>query len=463
LVSWAVAALKSSGINADLMLVLVVGGGVAGVAASLAAAKAGASVTVIEGSGVLGLDQTTLPCALASDAAAEAVRMLDGRQLAREFGAEIRLKEKVLGIDTSALSVHTTQGRLDFERLVIATGSGIVPDELRGASKSGVFKLASTDDYLRLADMKRSLSHLCVMGPVPLSLMVADSLSVSSKTKVFLGARGLRPFSPMIAERIAAAATDRGVSLLHESVDSIVGLQGVEAVISSGVVHQCEGVVMLPSRVPAVPRGSFELGEHAGILVDRRMRTSSEYVFAAGDCTEQRLGSSSIRSTLHSAARLMGDVAGKNAAGGSVWVRLSACMELRLFGLPLCAAGIGIDEGLRAGLDLLCTQSHRQTKSQDSDMDVSLVFERSSRRIRGMQLAGADAHAYTALISQAISSGASLDDLAYGESAYLPKFNKDRSPIGLTALEALCRSEEPSLEAPGTHLRQNRAGRISSA
>jgi NADPH-dependent 2,4-dienoyl-CoA reductase/sulfur reductase-like enzyme len=438
------------------MKVLVVGGGVGGVAAVVAASISGASVTLVEGSGTLGLNRAMLPYVLSGDCPPEKLQIADMSLLSKEFGVSVRLKEPVLAVDARSRTVRTEGGRIAFDSLVIATGSSYLNDEVKGMSKQGVFLLRSLDDYLALSRSMEGLSHIAVTGPVPLSLIVAQALSRRAKVKVFIGARGLRRFSTGIERKVMLAAAAHHVELLNTEIDAIVGTRHVEAVVSAGTVHPSDGAVILPKSRPLLPDVDCVMGDHGGVLVDRSMRTSSKSVFAAGDCVELKLGSVSLPSKLHSCSRVMGEVAGLNAAGGKVKANLAGSMVLDLFGVEVCTVGIDIEEGKRAGFDVARVET--EDKREDGlfggeGVCTAIVYDRATGRVRGIQVAGPGALSLSEYASLAVASGMSLEDLAYQESPYLPNFNKDKSPIALTACRALSQVQGRTIEAQGTHLR----------
>jgi len=438
------------------MKVLVIGAGVGGQAAAVAAGRSGADVTLLEGTASLRLNHASLPQVLSAERPSEQLHLVDGLSLLKEFGVEVRLSERVLSADSRSHTAQTVKGRVDFDSLVLATGARFVDHEVKGASKCGVFVLRSLDDYLALRASHGSLSHIVVTGSAPLSLMVAQSIPRRSKVRVFLGTRGLHRFSPGIAQRVAQAATAEGFELVAADIGAIVGTGRVEAVISDGNVYPCDAVVMVPRSSPLLPPIDCELGGRGGALVDRSMRTSSRDVYAAGDCAELRLGSASLPFGLHSSSRVMGEVAGLNASGASLRTRLTASMALDLFGVEVCSAGIGVEEGAYAGLDLAQVDLETEVQgvaSAGGRFWTTIVYDGLTQRVRGMQVAGKGALSLSEFVSLAVSLGVGLDDLAYLDSPYLPSLNRDRSPIALTAGKALAHVQERRIDAQGTDLR----------
>jgi NADPH-dependent 2,4-dienoyl-CoA reductase/sulfur reductase-like enzyme len=416
--------------------VVVVGGGVAGVAAAVAASEAGAEVTIAEGSGSLAHNKSLLPGLLSPGRPPVGSHVADPGDLSARFGIETRLGEQVVAVDPDSGCVRTRSGRLTFDALVLATGSVYLQDDLKGISKPGVFTMRSTDDYHSLSESLGGLPRVALAGSLPLSLIVAEAISHSCRVSVFLGGATLPRFSRRVLEKISKAASPRGVELMQGHIDAIVGVKRAEAVISAGAVHPCAGVVILPRSSPSLPVIDCTRGDHGGAVVDDHMRTSRRAVYAAGDCAELRYGSASLPSRLHSSSLVMGEAAGINAAGGMARASLSRCIALDLFGIELCSTGIDVEGAKKTGLDAVEVESGTEC----GPIDVSLVYDRTTHRLYGIQVAGPGALSLSDYASFAVSSGARLEELAHHESPYLPHFNRDRSPISLTAGKALARA-----------------------
>jgi pyruvate/2-oxoglutarate dehydrogenase complex dihydrolipoamide dehydrogenase (E3) component len=232
---------------------------------------------------------------------------------------------------------------------------------------------------------------------------------------------------------------EEGVECDEGAVDTIAGVNRVEAVLSGGRVYACDGVVAFPRLVPAVPRSPLTLGHQGGVLVDSGMRTSTEGVFAAGDCVEIKYRSSSLSARLESSAKVMGSVAGVNAAGGRATARISGAISHAVFGVEICGAGVGSSQARAAGLDPVEVTSElpgRGAPFGHEEILCTIVFDRSTRAICGLFLAGWRASSYGDAISLIVSSGLRPEEISYFDSPYSPKNSPDLSPITLTARKA---------------------------
>ena len=369
-------------------------------------------------------------------------QLRSGADTARgKLGIEILSKRKVVSVDAGKRTVQDDGSRLTYDTLVIATGGSPVVERLEGSPKEEVHILRTAQDYAQLSQSIDRVSRVAVTGSTPLALTVAECL-VKRHIKVDLFSASLLsgyfsgPIQKMVQDRLAAS----GVKVLQESVERVAGLARVEAVISGGLVYPCEAVVVIPRALPRIPVIDAKRGSSGGLVVDRAMNTSETGVFAAGDCAELAVGNSSFSLRQQSAARIMGEVAGANASGGSQVANLSGVLGLNVFGLELCSAGLTLGEAKRAGFDAAeSSQTLAETEEQLSGYTVicSLVYDRISKAIYGIQLAGSRALSYADFGSLAVNMNVRLNDLAYLESVYIPKISGDESPIAATAKKAL--------------------------
>ncbi len=434
--------------------VVVIGGGVAGLAAALAASRLGAETTLVESSKRVGFSRALMPL-LISKGLSEDDLILPQAALLSEAGVEVRTGETVTSVQhgerTLLVSASSrsddadNQGRsIRFYSAIICTGAASQVPQLRGLSKPNVFVLRGPADYLGLSTGLDALRTVVVTGPIPLALKLGEILATKGKrVMVYCGKDGLaHQFSEAVAAAIRreASARDRkeAVLLVDDSVDSVLGMQRAEAIASSGSVQTCDGVVVIPRSVPVVPAVGCERGRNGGLVVDASMSTNLRGVFAAGDSAEIRFKSGSVPARLHSTSHMGGEVAGINAAGGKATAATSWSVEQTYFGLEFCSAGLGEAEALAMGLDTATeTGESRDPRfgggSERRETLVSLVFDKGTHQVYGLQVAGWRATSLSSAASLIVSLGLTVEQIVHTESPYSPGFSYEDSPIALTA------------------------------
>ena len=421
--------------------VVVVGGGVAGVAAALSASRLGAKVTLIESSGRVGLSKASLPL-LVSQGLSEDDLILHDSTLLTAAGVEVRRNETVTSARSESVEVSSGAPSgtktVQFDSLVVCTGAAAVTPNLRGLSKQGVFFLRGPSDYVELSRALDRLSRVAVLGPVPLALKLGEAVADRGKhVSVFCGKEGLeRQFSGPVAKLVRRESQNHAagsVTLVDDSFDAILGYERAEAVSSGGVVRTFDGVVVVPGASPSPPKLECERGPNGGLLVDTRMSTSLKGVFAAGDSAEIKFKSGSVQARLYSTSRLGGEVAGTNAAGGSARASPSWVMEQTYFGLEFCSAGLTAGEATAMGLDASAREG--EFGERERETLVTMVYDQGTHEVYGLQVAGEGASSLSSAASMVVSLGLRLDELVLMEWPYSP--GRGASPICLTAAEIL--------------------------
>lgn len=337
--------------------VLVLGAGPAGSTAALTAAAAGARVAVVEAERpggacvhhaciptniLLGAVEAYLTAremdVLGVFTAGEAFQYARAaarrtplvRMLADGLAAALRMHKVELIHGRAAftapdrVALAGTRDALSAEAFVIATGTRWEPPALPGVPPERVL----TPDQVQ--DLLSPPAAALVLGGGPadtaFALEYAFLLAVAG-ARVTLAtphARLLPALDAALSEVAAAVLTDVGVTVLYEATVGEGNGQQVRVRHRDGTATvPAEVLVAADPRRPATEGlGLAAAGVHAdgAVPVDRACRTNVPHIFAAGDVTGGAM--------LTNAALHMGEVAGRNAAGGEAVTRLSRLPHL---------------------------------------------------------------------------------------------------------------------------------------
>jgi len=427
--------------------VAVIGGGVAGLSAALAASAHGAKTTLIESSKRVGVSKALMPLLISEGWAEDDLVLPEARTLGRA-GVDARTGEAVTSIERREGKIRVESSSRKgpsaaFDSVVVCTGAASEATQLRGLSKPNVFVLNEAADYLRLSGALDAFQTVGLSGPIPLALKLGEILTAKGKSvQIYCGEEGLErqfsgPVAAAIRRSVSSGESAERVLLLDSPVDSILGVARAEAIVSSGSVRTCDAVVVLPGSVPSFPAVDCERGRGGGLLVDSSMATTIPGVFAAGDSAEIRFKSGSVPARLFSTSRMGGEVAGTNAAGGRASARPSWSVEQTCFGLELCSAGLNEEEAAAMGLDA-ATETGTATDPRfkgdgERDTFVSMVYDTETHQVYGVQIAGWRASALSSAAALIVSLGLTVEQLLHAESPYSPGSSHEDSPIALTA------------------------------
>jgi len=245
-----------------------------------------------------------------------------------DHGVETRFGTRVAGVDPETGSGRLEDGTtIDSDAVILATGS--IPRALPvdGGELEGVHTLRSIDDSTALRDRLAAGGHrLVIVGSGWIGMEVAASARALGNDVTVL-MRDPAPLSAVLGRRLGARFRtlheEHGVGFLRDVVvDRFVG-QGGRV---TGVGLRGAGVV--PADTVLIGVGAapdLRLAEGAGlelrdgVLVDARMQTSAERIWAVGDIASvlHPVAGVRIRSEHFSNALRGGAVAADAVLGGS--------------------------------------------------------------------------------------------------------------------------------------------------
>ena len=296
--------------------VVVIGGGPAGMAAALAAHKAGARVAIVEREQHLGgiLRQCIHPGFGLSHFKQE----LTGPEYAQRFIDQVRatdialfLDSMVLGIDsgesTEDATLHTVtlmnpSGMLQLTGRAVVLAMGCrerTRSEIKipGSRPAGVFTAGLAQRYINIENLKPG-SRAVILGSGDIGLIMARRCTLEGISVE--GVYELMPYANGLRRNVKNCLDDFGIPLhLSTTVTRVVGRDRVEAVEVSKVdehltpipgterVVPCDtlllSVGLIPENELSVAAG-VELDPHTrGAVVDQSLQTSVPGIFACGN------------------------------------------------------------------------------------------------------------------------------------------------------------------------------------
>lgn len=344
--------------------VVVIGGGPAGMAAALAAQKAGARVAIVEREQHLGgiLRQCIHPGFGLSHYKQE----LTGPEYAQRFIDQVRetdialfLDSMVLGIDSGegacaddpgtdeaagAAAVHTVTlmspaGMLQLTGRAIVLAMGCrerTRSEIKipGSRPAGVFTAGLAQRYINIENLKPG-SHAVILGSGDIGLIMARRCTLEGISVE--GVYELMPYANGLRRNVKNCLDDFGIPLhLSTTVTRVIGHDRVEAVEVSRVD---EHLAPIPGTERAVPCDTLllsvglipenELSVAAGVeldprtrgaVVDQSLQTGVPGIFACGNVLHvhdlaDNVTTESKRAGAAAAAWALGGDAGASATG----------------------------------------------------------------------------------------------------------------------------------------------------
>jgi NAD(P)H-nitrite reductase large subunit len=267
--------------------------------------------------------------------------------------------EKVADIDFSGHSLKLQSGkRLEWQKLLLATGGSPIVPKLDGGDAKGVFTFTKLDDAKaidKFLSKRKGDTKALVIGGGLIGVSATEAL-VKRGVKVTIVEMKDWILNTILdeegAELEAKSLVNAGVEIItgHTVAKINKGKSGVDgAILDDGKAVACDLVVIA---IGVTPRLELAVGlkTNRGIIVDRRMQTSMPDVYACGDVAEAYdfvFGENRVTPVWPN-AYVGGRVAGQNMAGSKAEYQGGTAMNsLKYFGVDIVSAGMvnALDKG----------------------------------------------------------------------------------------------------------------------
>jgi NADPH-dependent 2,4-dienoyl-CoA reductase/sulfur reductase-like enzyme len=436
------------------MRIVVIGAGAAGLAAATRAkrVKPDAEVVVFEATGEFSRGTCSLPYFLSREL--DHPKFLQGATEAdlREKGIDLRLHTKALRILPHQRTLHTEAERVQYDKLVVSTGSRSRSSGLNLChNDSRVWRLRTVADVLKIKEQLQFHKYqtVGVIGGGYVGIEFAEALhNLGLKTTLFHRQPELMRLRPEISEEVTQLLQRRGVTVFlnHDVKEASVNSSRAEVCAMDRTTgqttrHHFDALALAVGIEPEthlLSDAGARLGTTGAVIVNSRGETSLSNVFACGDGVEipNSEGGPGRWVPLATTAARLGRVCGENAANGGK--RLGShlgALCVRLFDRQLGVLGQPRDW---THSEHICFQwgqpDHPFPRRREG---CGVVFsDRRTGRIQGLQALGPEAGHLVDLVSLAADRGLTLEDLQDQDFCYTPPLSGLWSPLYLAARKA---------------------------
>ena len=190
--------------------------------------------------------------------------------------------------------LHLKSGKkIEYEKLVLATGSRAIEPPIDGIPKDGVMLMNNDPEQIR--KMKKEAletENIVIYGGGYLGVELCDELLRAGKhVTIVEKSKRLMPssFGSEISNKVKEVIENLGGRVILDSkIKSVLGIDAVTGIkLSSDEVIDCDFVVICCGSRPNVEMAE-KLGiifdRDRGVLVDEYFRTSDKDIYAVGEC-----------------------------------------------------------------------------------------------------------------------------------------------------------------------------------
>ncbi|MBB2914425.1 NADPH-dependent 2,4-dienoyl-CoA reductase/sulfur reductase-like enzyme [Streptosporangium becharense] len=373
-----------------------------------------------------------------------------------ELAIDLRLRSEVVEIDLGRRAVEVHDHRdgerrwEPFDQLVVATGAVPVRPDLPGATAEGVHGVQTLDDGIAILRTlrERRPETAVVVGAGYIGLEMAEAL-VRRGLKVSLVDAAEQPMGtldPDMGALVADALRDLGVEVhLGERIEGFAESGGrVTAARTENLELPADVVVLGLGTRPnsgLAEAAGIPVGETSGIVTDRRMQTSVEGVWAAGDCVEtfHLVSRRPVAIALGTHANKQGRVAGINIGGGyAAFPGVLGTAVSKICEYEVARTGLSSAEAAGAGFETVEETVESTTRAGyypgARRMRTKMIAERGTGRLLGAQIIGGEGAAKRIdVLAVAVWHGMTVEEMTGLDLSYAPPYAPVWDPVLITA------------------------------
>jgi len=441
--------------------IVIIGANAAGTDAAVAARKTDreAEVTLIDKGDKGAYSRCGLPFVLGGHIPKFENLIVYPPSFYRMMKFNLRLETVATKIDTKGKTVEVKdkdgkQETVEYDGLVLATGSHPFTPPIEGIQKEGVFTLHTMEDGKKLVEVMKTAKSAVVVGSGLVGLETAVAFvenGIKSTVVEMLPYILPRLLDQDMAAEVHEKLEQKGIDIIiGKAAGAITGEKAVKGVsvaekeIPADIVINAAGV---RPNIELAKEAGITIGETGGIRTDIRMQTSAKDVYAAGDCAETThmithkpalplLGTTAVRE---------GKVAGVNAAGGyTVYPGSLSSAVSQLFDFEVGATGLTEFWASRFGIELAVGKISGHTRATyypgALPIKVKLLVEKETKRIVGGQIVGGEEVTQRInALSMAIQKQMTVYELVKADTCYAPSVCETWEPVVLAAEMAIRR------------------------
>jgi len=373
------------------------------------------------------------------------------------FNIDVRTENEAIRVNTKEKTVTVRSGTRgiyeeSYDYLVLSPGARAYRPDIPGIDSDRVLTLKNIPDADAIKSLtdEKGMKSAVIIGGGFIGIETAENLVkrgvAVSVTELF--PHILSQFDEDIAVLLERELVRNGVNLfLNTSVTAIEEKEEkLEIVLSTGEKISADFVISAAGVVPDTDflrDSGIELGPKGHIIVNDRMQTNVENVYAVGDAVEvtDYINGKKTAIPLAGPANKQGRTAADNIAGlDSVYKGTQGTSIIKVFSLTAACTGNNEKMLKRAGIPYKAVYVHPMSHASyypgATQMTLKLLFD-DQGKIFGAQAAGHDGvDKRIDVIATVIRLNGTVNDLAELELSYAPPYSSAKDPVNMAGFVA---------------------------
>lgn len=254
------------------------------------------------------------------------------------------VNETVISINKNKKTIHTANKEINYDKLVIATGSTPFIPDLPGSDLPGVIGFRTQTDVATMQQTAKNKQNAVVIGGGLLGLEAAYGLKhIGMNVTVLHRNKHLmnRQLDPYASELLYQTLSDLDINIeLECNVKKIYGKESVESIeLDCGKQFDTDLVVFAAGIQP-----NYELAKQAGldcnkgIIINSKLETSDKDIYAIGECCEYNNQTFGLVAPVYEQADVLAKILGNTDKNAQFCIQ-DYPTQLKVSGVEVFSAG----------------------------------------------------------------------------------------------------------------------------
>ena len=432
------------------MRVVIIGGGAAGAscATRLRRLNEDAEIIILERTSEVSIANCGLPYYI-SDVIPnrDSILVSTPQKFKSWFNIDVHLETEVVEINKEEKYVITSfNEKLNYDYLVLANGASPIIPDFAGLNKDKTFVVRTLNDADRIKNyIKNNLvKKVAVIGGGFIGIEIAENLIEMGldTTLIELNNQILAPVDFEIAKIAQDEMIKKGVNLILS--DGVQKFSENQIVLNSNNAIDYDLCILALGVKPETDLArEAGLETNRGIIVDEYLKTSNEFIYAAGDNIEAKdfVSGQNTLLPLAGPANRQGRIVADNICGfNSTYKNTQGTSVVKIFDLTVASSGNNEKQLKQKEIPYWKTYVYGRSHAgyyPNSDMILYKLLFSNDGKILGIQGIGeSGVEKRVDVIATIMRNNGTVQNMVDAELCYAPPYSSAKDPVNILGMSA---------------------------
>ena len=363
------------------------------------------------------------------------------------FNIDVYLNTEVIEINKKEKFVLTNfNEKINYDYLVLASGASPVVPDFTGFSKDKTFVVRTLSDADKIKGYikNNSIKKVAVVGGGFIGIEIVENLIELEldTTLIELSNQILAPVDFEIAKIAQDEMTKKGVNLIL--ADGVQKFSENQIILNSNKVIDYDLCILALGVKPEVDLAlKAGLETNRGIIVDEYLKTSDEFIYAAGDNIEAKdfVSGQNTLLPLAGPANRQGRIVADNICGfNSTYKNTQGTSVVKIFDLTVASSGNNEKQLKQKKIPYWKTYVYSRSHAgyyPNSDMILYKLLFSNNGKILGIQGIGeSGVEKRVDVIATIMRNNGTVQDMIDAELCYAPPYSSAKDPVNILGMSA---------------------------